>query len=83
MEGFTVSRVRAYNFEMPKYVHIQINGVEKPARIRADKVEKREDSRGTLLYEKFTVMRENEIVGEFKADSIAGWWIEDEHMGSR
>jgi hypothetical protein len=78
MNEFTVSHSSVYNFEMPNYIYVQITGVDKPARIRADKVEKQQETRGSIKLEKFTVIRDNAPVGEFKGDSVIGWWIEEE-----
>ena len=57
---------------MPKYVYVQIQGVEAPAKIAADKVEKRM-SDSTLV-----VKNGDEQVGEFKLGGVQGWWIQDE-----
>ena len=57
---------------MAKYVYVQIQGVEAPAKIAADKVEKRM-SDSTLV-----VKNGDEQVGEFKLGGVQGWWIQDE-----
>jgi len=69
--AFTVSDV--YNFEMPKYVYVQIDGVEKAARVEADTVERRQKPQVTLILKKG-----DEQVGEFNGNKIVGWWVQDE-----
>ncbi len=68
----TVLVGEVYTFAMTKRVYLQFDGIEKPARIDADKVE--EEHNG-----KTVIVKKGEVtVGKFKGDNITGWWIEDE-----
>ncbi len=68
----TVLVSEVYTFAMTKHVYLQFTGIEKPARIDADKVE--EDHNGKTVI----VKKGETTVGKFKGETIAGWWIEDE-----
>lgn len=78
MSGFTLSTSSVYTFAMAKFVYVQINGVEKPARIEADKVEKRTETKGNIKEEQFILMKADAQVGEFAPKAVVGWWIQDE-----
>ena len=66
---------QVYTLDMPIFVYVQVHGVDKPARIRADKVE---DSSDDLVHGIITLKRGSELVGQFKTSAVQGWWIEDE-----
>jgi hypothetical protein len=68
----TISKV--YTFDMPKFVYVQVQGVEQPTKIRADKVTEQGMSNETVLI----LHRGTEQVGQFRASSVQGWWIEDD-----
>lgn len=57
-----------YNFGMIKFVYIQVAGIEKPAKIRADQVIER---KSTII-----LKDGEEQVGKFRASTVQGWWIE-------
>jgi len=63
---------KMYTFGMPKYVYIQLGGVEKPARIEADKAEEQRNAQEVV------VMKGDEIVGKFKGNAVVGWWVQSE-----
>ncbi len=69
-----VSTSTVYTLDMPKTVYIQVQGVDKPAQIRADKVTKNGSGSDGLLI----LSNGDEQVGEFKAIVVNGWWIENE-----
>jgi len=65
---------------MPKYVNIQVRGVDKAVRIEADKVE-RSNIAGTVAGSSsyaLTIKLKDTQVGEFNGNDVAGWWFEDE-----
>jgi len=61
---------------MSKFVYVQFEGVEKALRIGADDVEEcgHIGHTGYAL----SLKRDGVPVGKLKADSVVGWWIEDE-----
>ena len=73
---FTISEV--YTFDMPKYVYVQVKGVEKPAKVQADKVEMEKVASNTSGDYKFVVKLGDALVGEFKGHSVDGWRIQNE-----
>ena len=60
---------------MANYVFVQVRGVDAPARIRADKVEK-SGTLGAIDY-KLVLKKDDQQVGEFNGNSVDGWWIMD------
>jgi hypothetical protein len=67
-------RSAVYNLGMAKVVYVQVAGIEKPARIQADRVEKESKEHVVVLLLK----KGDEPVGEFKDSVVQGWWIQDE-----
>jgi hypothetical protein len=63
-----------YTLDMPKFVFVQTTGIERPAKIRADKVEKTKSDEGFVL----SIKLGNEQIGEFRSPAVQGWWIEEE-----
>ena len=63
-----------YNLEMPKFVYVQVHGIEKPAKILADNVTQQGVGMEALLI----LQNGKEKVGEFKSPAVQGWWITDE-----
>jgi hypothetical protein len=80
----TVSDV--YTLAMLNYVYVQIAGVEKAARIRADTIDKRTDQTvagaGGTVRTRLILKKENRDVGEFDASKVIGWWLEEEDKPS-
>jgi hypothetical protein len=73
-ESITVSTV--YTFAMPKYVYVQVHGVDKAAKIEADEAVE-SGTKGTndnIL----SLKLKGTQVGSFKATAVDGWWIQDE-----
>ena len=64
---------RAYNYKMPKYTFIQVHGVERAAKIRADRVSVENADGNSVI----AVFLGDTKVGEFNKSSVQGWWIED------
>lgn len=62
-----------YDAGMPKYINVQLRGVERPAHVRADEVETKLDSDGDTLI----LLVEKNRVAKFEAGSFLGWWIQD------
>jgi len=64
-----------YDLGMPKALYVQMFSKEgvpnPPIRIKADKFENNAAGR-------YIIKLGNEIVGEFNAATVAGWWIQDE-----
>lgn len=71
LEKLTVSVSTIYALSMPKYIYLQLHGVEKPARVQADTVEKQ----GT---QSLVLKQGSTQVGEFQQGMVHGWWIQDE-----
>lgn len=69
---------KVYTFDMPKFVCVQVHGVENAAKIRADKV----TEQGTGSEAVLILQKGSEKVGQFRAASVQGWWIEDEESKS-
>jgi hypothetical protein len=67
-----------YAFGMPKYVYVQLVNVEKPAKIRADKM----DAAVGNHPGKYVIFLGDDQVGEFESTKVAGWWIQDESDAS-
>jgi hypothetical protein len=74
----TVTHSTLYTLDMAKVISVQVKGVEKPARIFADKVEKKTIEAIGGQQEVLMLKNGNEEVGEFKRLSVDGWWIESE-----
>jgi len=70
-----ISSSTVYTLDMPKFVYIQVQGVDKPARIRADKVEKTDIGSSSAM---LMLSNGGVPVGEFSNMAVLGWWIEDE-----
>jgi len=62
---------------MPKYVYVQVKGVEKAIMVKADKVE-RQTTTGTTVQSILSISLRGQLVGEFSADSVFGWWMQDD-----
>jgi hypothetical protein len=75
-DQITITDKRVYTFAMPKCVYVQVRGVEKALRIQADEAEKK-GIPGTSDF-MLTIKLADKPVGEFKADLVDGWWIQDE-----
>jgi hypothetical protein len=61
---------------MTTYVYVQMNGIEKPAKIEADKVDKvpvQSSISGDHIYK---ITLKDKQVGEFRGPQVLGWWIE-------
>jgi hypothetical protein len=67
--------VYGYALGMPKYVYVQLHGIEKPAKMRGDKVEVPQGAEG-----KYIVRLGGEQVGEFRQVDVVGWWVQDERV---
>jgi hypothetical protein len=65
-----------YTFAMPKYVYVQVKGVEKAAKIEADSAEE-SGSVGSVAFT-LTIKSGDQKVGTFKGNAVDGWWIQDE-----
>lgn len=74
----TVSISTVYTLAMPRYVYIQVHGVEKPARIEADKIEKRNVESHIAGDHVLLLSLKDTPVGEFKGPIVDGWWMQDE-----
>jgi hypothetical protein len=74
--GLRISDV--YNFAMPRFVHVQIDGVEKSAKIEADAIERQQHTSGSLVRETLILKNGDMQVGEFAASKVIGWWFQDE-----
>jgi hypothetical protein len=66
---------------MPKTVHIQLRGREKTVEMTGDKVDHRL-IQGTMV-KILTISLGDVPVGEFKDDSVDGWWIEEQSPKER
>lgn len=78
MKANTMTVSTVYTFAMPKFVYVQVTGVEKPAKIEADKVERENVTSATAGDYKLTISRDGKPVGEFRGSKVDGWWIQDE-----
>jgi hypothetical protein len=65
-----------YTLAMAKFVYVQVRGVEKPAKVAADEA-KEELGGAASPPHRLKLLLGGKPVGEFKFDSIDGWWIED------
>ena len=72
-EPLVVTESTVYALSMPKYIYVQVKGVDKPLRLRGDKVEQKGN--------RWSLMNGQNQVGEFAMDSVQGWWIQDEQDG--
>lgn len=72
-----IDELIVYTLDMPKFVYVQVTGVEKPAKIRADKVEKLGTAMD-VINSKLVLKIEDQQVAEFRQSAVQGWWIEDE-----
>lgn len=68
---------------MPKYVYLQIDGVEKAARILADSVVRQQQSQqqtgAAVCYQSKLIVKDGDTeVGEFNGAKVIGWWVQDE-----
>ena len=70
MSDLQVVVTTVYALSMPKFVRIQIQGVQQALKIHADKVER--DG------EHLNVTRDGQQVGRFSNTLVQGWWIEDD-----
>ena len=61
-----------YDLEMAKTVHLQLHGVEKAVVVKADKIELNKHEG------RYVVKLGTEQVGEFRENSVTGWWIQDD-----
>ncbi len=61
---------------MPKYIHLQVRGVEKPVRVEADFVEK-SGRIGTSDFALLLKLKDKQV-GKFRGGSVEGWWIAEE-----
>jgi hypothetical protein len=64
----TVSTI--YALSMPKFIYVQIKGVDKPARIRGDEMEQAGNE--------WQIKLGPSQVAMFRRDDVQGWWIQDE-----
>jgi hypothetical protein len=55
---------------MPRYIYIQIEGVEKATRVEADSF--------AISADKLILKKDDQQVGEFMAAKVIGWWLQDE-----
>lgn len=60
---------------MPKYVYVQVHGVEQAAKIKADEAE--ESGKGTTD-SILSIKLKGVQVGSFKSGVVDGWWIQEE-----
>ena len=74
-EIFTFSE--SYTWDMPKHVYLQVKGVEKSIKLKADKVE-RQTTTGSTVRVILSISLQGNPVGEFSVDSVDGWWIQDD-----
>jgi hypothetical protein len=65
-----------YTFAMPKYVYVQVKGVEKAAKIQADSAEE-SGGIGSVDFT-LTIKSGDKQVGKFRGHAVDGWWIQDE-----
>lgn len=64
---------------MPKFIYVQIEGVEKPARIEADSIARETRTQaGQQAHAKLILKSDGKEVGEFNATKVIGWWLQDE-----
>jgi hypothetical protein len=75
MEDFAISE--SILFDMPKYVYLQVKGVEKPIRLKGDKVES-EKRTGSSVSTRLIVKLDDNKIGEFEDSSVSGWWVQDD-----
>jgi hypothetical protein len=73
MPALAVEVSTVYALSMPKYVYVQLHGVQKPIRIQADKIAKS----GTSM----VITKDSVQVGHFESGNVQGWWIQDEEDG--
>jgi hypothetical protein len=65
---------------MPRFVFVQIENVDKAAKVEADTVV-RESASSTAAggsWEKLILKKGDKQVGEFDAKKVIGWWYQDE-----
>ena len=66
-----------YTFATVQRVHVQLISAESALKIAADKMKKETmcgpESSHWLIFEK-----EGMVVGEFRVDQVAGWWLVDD-----
>lgn len=70
----TISTV--YTFAMAKFVHVQVHGNEKAAKIEADNVSE-SGTKGANDHALSIKLKEQEV-DRFKGAVVDGWWISDE-----
>ncbi len=64
---------------MPRYVYVQIEGVEKAARVEADAVATEvRTQQGQMASVKLILKKGDLPVGEFSIGKVIGWWLQDE-----
>ena len=63
-----------YTLPMPKFVYVQLSGLQTPARIEADRVEKV----NTAGQKSLILKKGDQEVGEFNGEAVQGWWLQDE-----
>ena len=71
-----ISTQTVYTISMPKYAYVQVNGVDKAAKIEADEI-KEESQIGYQGYQ-LSLSLNGKLVGKFKGTIVDGWWIQDE-----
>jgi hypothetical protein len=62
--------VHVYSVAM-KTLYVMVRGNEKPVNLLSDKVEENEESVQLVAY------RSGQVIGRFRLDAIAGWWLSD------
>ena len=66
-----------YTFAMAQHVYVQLISAQAPLKLAADKM-KRETMRGSESSHRWILEKEGVVVGEFRIDQVAGWWLVDD-----
>ena len=78
----TASQIKistVYTFAMPKYVYVQVHGIDKAAKIEADKVERETDQEcGVVGGHRLKLSLKGQPVGDFNGLNVDGWWFQEE-----
>jgi hypothetical protein len=61
------------NFVVEKCLNVKVKGQSIPAKIKADQIEDSFDSDGNRT---FMFKQGDNLIGEFKASSVDGWWMD-------
>ena len=70
---------KVYTLAMPKYVRIQIRGVQESVKVLADKVEETTNQNTPIAgATTITLTLNNTEVGKFNGIMVDGWWFQDE-----